>query len=67
MTICLGKSCSFALPCMSFVNIYQYACVLLCLLVLGDEMWESIVLVLDYCIHLFTLKSDFMLQSLWIF
>ena len=29
MTICLGKSCSFGLPCVSFVNIHHFVCVLL--------------------------------------
>ena len=24
MTTCLGKSCSFGLLCVSFVNVYQY-------------------------------------------
>ena len=35
MTACLGKSCSFGLPCVSFVNVYQFVCVLLSLLVLS--------------------------------
>ena len=27
MTICLGKSCSFGLHCVSFVNVNQFVCV----------------------------------------
>ena len=27
MTICLGKSCSFGLLCVSFVNLYKSVCV----------------------------------------
>ena len=27
MTICLGKSWSFDLLCVSFVNVYQFVCV----------------------------------------
>ena len=27
MVICMGKSCSFGLPCVSFINVYQFACV----------------------------------------
>ena len=34
MTTCLGKSCSYGLLCVSFVNIYPFVCVLLSLLVL---------------------------------
>ena len=26
MTACLGKSCSFGLLCVSFVNVYQFVC-----------------------------------------
>ena len=26
MTTCLGKSCSFGLSCVSFVNVYQFVC-----------------------------------------
>ena len=29
MATCLGKSCSFGLLCMSFVNVYHFVCVLL--------------------------------------
>ena len=34
MTICLGKSCSFGLLCVSFVNVYQFVCLPLFLMVL---------------------------------
>ena len=34
MTTCLGKSCSFGLLCVSFVNVNQLVCVFLSLLVL---------------------------------
>ena len=33
MTTCLGKSCSFGLPCVSFVNVYPCVCVCLCVCV----------------------------------
>ena len=26
MTTCLGKSCSFGLPCMSVVTVYDFVC-----------------------------------------
>ena len=31
MTTCFGNSCSFDLPCVSFVKVYQFVNVLLCL------------------------------------
>ena len=34
MTTCVGKSCSFGLLCVSFVNVYEFVCVLLVRLVL---------------------------------
>ena len=39
MTTYLGKSCLFGLLCVSFVNVYQFVCVLLSLLVLRLECW----------------------------
>ena len=46
MTTCLGKSCSFDLPCVSFMNGYQVVCASF---PFGFEggMWELIVLVPD--------------------
>ena len=37
MTTCVGKSCSFGLPRVTFVNVYQFVCMLLSLLVLRVE------------------------------
>ena len=37
MTTCLGKSCSFSLLFESFVNIYQFVCVLVSLLIFKVE------------------------------
>ena len=34
MNICLGKNCSFGLPCMSFMNVYQFVYVVLSFLAL---------------------------------
>ena len=51
MTTCLGKSCSFGLPCMSFMNIYQFYVHLS----FGFEgrMWDVIVLILDHCLSIY--------------
>ena len=47
MTTCLGKSCSFDLPCMSFENVYQFA-----FFPFGLEsgVWDLIVIVPDHCL-----------------
>ena len=34
MTICLGKTCSFRLLCVSFVNVYQFVGVIISYLAL---------------------------------
>ena len=34
MATCLGKSCSFGLLCVSFLNVYEFVCVPLSRLVL---------------------------------
>ena len=39
---CLGKSCSFNLPCVSFVNVYQFVSVFLFPFELGVGMWGKI-------------------------
>ena len=38
MITCLGMSFSFDLLCVSFVNVYEFVCVLLCLLVLRVDV-----------------------------
>ena len=45
MTTCLGKRCSFGLPCVSFVNVYHVVYMFLFLLVLrgGGGVWDLIV------------------------
>ena len=52
MTTCLGKSCSFVLPSVAFVNVYQI--VYFFLLLFLDGIWDSIVFVLDSCLSLLT-------------
>ena len=49
MTTYLGKSCSFGLMCVSFMNVYQFVCVLLSLLVEGG-MWFLTVLIPYHCL-----------------
>ena len=55
MTTCLGKSCSFGLPSVAFVNVYQI--VYFFLLLFLDGIWDSIVLVLDSFLSFYFLTS----------
>ena len=52
MATCLGKSCSFDLLCMSFVNVYQSVCPSF---PFGFEggMWD--VLIPDHCLSIYFL------------
>ena len=58
MTTCLGKSCSFGLPCVSFVNVYQFVCVCASF-PFGFEggMWDLIVVVPDHCLFFTSIYS----------
>ena len=51
MTTCLGKSCSFVLPRVPFINCCQF----MYLVVFGFEgrMWDLIVTILDYCLSFY--------------
>ena len=52
MTTCMGKNCSTDLLCVSFVNVYQFVCVLLSLLVLrADVAFDCINP--DHCISVY--------------
>ena len=62
MTTGLGKSYSFGLLCVSFVNVYQFVC----FFTFGfeDEMWDLIVFVPDHCLSFnFTLYICEQLQT----
>ena len=48
MTTCPGKSCSFGLPRVLFVNCCQFLYLVISLLVL--RMWDLIVSVPDHCL-----------------
>ena len=49
MTICLGKSCSFGLPRVPFVNCCQFMYLVISLLDFKGRMWDLIVSVPDHC------------------
>ena len=53
MTTCFGKSYSFGLLCMPFVNVYEFVCVLLSPFGFERGMWDLIVLIYDHCLSIF--------------
>ena len=54
MTTCLGKSCSFGLLCVSFVNIYQILCVCPSFpFGITGEKWDVIVLIPYQCVSIY--------------
>ena len=61
MTACLRKSCY-----VSFVNVYQFACVVLSLLVLWG-VWDLSVLIPDHCLSIYfeTLVSLSICELRW--
>ena len=53
MTTCSGKSCSFGLLCVSFVNVYQILCASFFPFGTEGGMWDVIVLVPDHCLSIY--------------
>ena len=51
--VCLGKSCSFGLLYMSFLNVYQMLCVSHFPFGIECGMWDVIVLIPDHCISIY--------------
>ena len=51
MTTCLGKSCTFGLLCVSFVNVYLFVCPYFPF-VFESEMWDLVVLIPDHCLSI---------------
>ena len=58
MTACLGKSCSFGLLCVFFVNVYEFVCALLSPFGFEDGMWDLSVLIPDHCLSIFFAMLD---------
>ena len=60
MTTCLGKSCSFGLPRVPFVNCCQYMYSVFSYFPFGFEgrMWDLIVSVPDHCLLIFLLYTE---------
>ena len=52
MTTYLGKSCSFSLLCVSFLNVYQLVCASVPFS-FGGGMCDLIALILDYCLSIY--------------
>ena len=68
MTTYLGKSCSFCLPRVPFVNCRQFVYLVISILVLGGGMCDLIMSVPDHCLSFYsvptrrTLNSDTLLD-----
>ena len=41
------------------MNVYQFVCVLLSFVVIEGGMWDLIVLIPDYCLSIYIVKSTF--------
>ena len=54
MTTCLGKSCSFGLPHVPFVNCCQFMYLVISLLVLRAGCCDLIVSVPDHCLSFYS-------------
>ena len=53
MTTCLGKSCSFGLPCVPFVNCRQFMYLSYFPFGFEGRMWDLIVSVPDHCLYFY--------------
>ena len=62
MATYLGKSCSFGLPRVHFVNCRQFVYLVISLLVFGGGMWDLIVSVPDHCLSFYFKCMDFFMK-----
>ena len=53
MSTCLGKSSSFDLLCVSFVNVYQFSVCPSFHFGIEGGMWDVIVLIPDHCLSIY--------------
>ena len=54
MTACLGKSCSFGLPRVPFVNSCQLMYLVISLFDFEGRMWDLLVSVPDHCLPFYS-------------
>ena len=52
MTTCLGKSCSFGLPCVYFVNVNKFCVFHSIPFGIEDGMWDVILLISYHCLSI---------------
>ena len=62
MTTYLGKSCSFGLLRVPFVNCRQFMYLVISLLVFEGSMWDLIVSVPDHCLSFYLNRKDIRLN-----
>ena len=58
MTTCLGKSCSFGLQRVPFVNCCQFMYLVVSLFWFKGKMWDMIVSVPDHCLSFYFATND---------
>ena len=67
MTTYLGKSCSFGLPRVPFVNCRQFMYLVISLFGFEGRMWDLIVSVPDHCLSFyFVLSSSEALEGVFL-
>ena len=64
MTTCLGKSSSFGLPRVPFVNCCQFMYLVISLLVLRGRIWDLIVSVPDHFLSFYFSNRGYITQSI---
>ena len=64
MTTYLGKSCSFGLPRVPFVNCGQFMYLVISLFGFEGRMWDLIVSVPDHCLSFYLVESLYEIISL---
>ena len=57
MTTYLGKSCSFCLPRVPFVNCHQFMYLVISLFGFEGRIWDLIVSVPDHCLSFYFLSA----------
>ena len=61
MTTYLGKSCSFGLPRVPFVNCRRFVCLVVFPFGFGGGVWDLIVSVPDHCLSFYFSTVGFLL------
>ena len=66
MTTCLGKSCSFGLLRVPFLNCCQFLYLVVSLFGFEGTMWDLIVIVPDHCLSFYFVSIDKRTANLYV-